>query len=255
MIPEPIYSHLNEQTIISQYLKALERDQQGTCVDIGALDGITMSNTFSLFKSGWKGLAIECESHKFLELAYHYRDLGLVALSKCKVTPDNVCQLLKAHGIPVDFDFLSLDIDSYDYFVLEQILQNYRPALICTEINEKIPPPLKFTVKWDPDFVWTEDHFYGQSISQLFLLSTRFKYSLVKLHYNNAFLIPSEISPFDGLSPQEAYRQGYQDKLDRLVKLPWNLNMEHLQVRSAEDAYRFLQEYFAKYQGQFDLSL
>lgn len=45
------------------------------------------------------------------------------------VMPDTVVSLLSAN-IPRD-GVLSLDIDSYDYAVLEQILNYYRPRLIC----------------------------------------------------------------------------------------------------------------------------
>jgi hypothetical protein len=63
------------------------------------------------------------------------------------VTPNNVVSLLLANDTPKEFAFLNLDLDGYDYFVLEQILTHYRPKLICKEINEKIPPPIKFSVK------------------------------------------------------------------------------------------------------------
>ena len=54
-------------------------------------------------------------------------------------------------------------------------LSDYRPRLICSEINEKIPPPIKFTVKYSPNHYWQGDHFYGQSISQLYKLCKKYK--------------------------------------------------------------------------------
>ena len=42
----------------------------------------------------------------------------------------------------------------------EEWLTRYRPELICAEVNEKIPPPLKFSVRWDPNYRWSNDHFW-----------------------------------------------------------------------------------------------
>jgi hypothetical protein len=144
-----------------------------------------------------------------------------------------------------------LDIDGYDYFVLERIMEAYRPSLICAEINEKIPPPIKFTVKWDPAYRWATDHFYGQSISQLAMLCTRHDYTLARLDFNNAFLMPREICPAPALSPEEAYQEGYVQRPDRKEKAPWNADMEELLTMPPEQAILFIRRYFAKYEGKY----
>ena len=59
-----IYSHLDEQSIIKEYLNTLGLES-GCCVDIAASDGISMSNTYSLYKDGWGGLAVEFDAWKF----------------------------------------------------------------------------------------------------------------------------------------------------------------------------------------------
>lgn len=247
------FSNLDEQSLIYKYVDELKiKDKY--CVDIAASDGVSMSNTYALFRDGWKGLAVEYDPQKFSKLSRSYRKFLDVDLANRKVTPLNVTSLLNDHNVPVKFGFLSLDIDGYDYFVLEQILGEFRPALICTEINEKIPPPLKFTVKWDPKYAWNEDHFYGQSISQLHLLCTQFKYALVELNYNNAFLIPQEVNVYPELTPEEAYRKGYQEQSDRKKKFPWNDNMEEILSLPPEEAKKFVNSFFSKYQGQFECS-
>lgn len=249
-----VYSNLDEQEIITKYLEEIQPEYR-YCVDIAASDGISMSNTYFLYKAGWSGLAAEYDSKKFSSLASRYADFPSVDLARCMVTPDNVLSLLTAHGAPEQFSFLNLDIDGYDYFVLEQILEKYRPRLICAEINEKIPPPIKFTVKYDPSFCWTLDHFYGQSISQLHLLAAKHNYALVELQYNNAFLIPHECTSKPSLSPDEAYRVGYLEKPDRRKKFPWNENMEDLLHMSPEDALSHLNKYFENYKGKFNASI
>lgn len=248
------YSHLDEESVIEKYINILNLENN-YCVDIAASDGITMSNTYFLYQLGWSGLAVEYDSKKFAYLAHHYSDFTNVNLSKSMVTPDNVIALLKAHSVPEKFGLLNLDIDGYDYFVLNAILTEFRPSIICTEINEKIPPPLKFTVKWHPTYVWANDHFYGQSICQLNLLCEKYNYSLVELHYNNAFLIPQEISPYPSLTPEEAYTTGYLNRADRKQKFPWNSNVEEIHNLSAQETLNYVNTFFAKYTGQFECYL
>lgn len=248
------FSNLDEQSAIDGYLRDLKINE-GYCVDIAASDGITMSNTYALYRKGWSGLAVEFDSIKFSRLAENYANFQGVNLSKCMVTPLNIVSLLQAHGAPANFDFLNLDIDGYEYFVLEKLLEAFRPKLICVEINEKIPPPIKFTVKWDKNYVWASDHFYGQSLSQLNILIELHNYALVELHYNNAFLIPVELSPSPSLTPEEAYRLGYLEKPDRKEKFPWNENMEEVLHMAPGKALDFINRFFKKYENLYRVSI
>jgi len=94
--------------------------------------------------------------------------------------------------------FLNIDIDGYDYYVLDAILSTYRPHLITAEINENIPPPIKFSILYTKNGSWngwsgkSSDHFFGMSISKLYDLCIKHSYDLINLNYNNAFLMPHE---------------------------------------------------------------
>ncbi len=248
------FSNLDEQSVIDEYLKKIKYDN-GTCVDIAASDGISMSNTYSLFLRGWDGLAVECDSWKFARLTSNYSKFKNVKLEKTIVTPDSVVHLLETAGIKKDFEFLNLDIDGYEFFVLSSMLERFRPRLVCVEINEKIPPPIKFTVKWSPSYSWAGDHFFGLSISKLHELCCSFGYSIVNLHYNNAFLMPLETSSEPQLTPEEAYSTGYLMRPDRKAKFPWNSNMECVLGMQAQEAMTFLREYFKKYEGLYEMGV
>ena len=182
------FSYGEEDAIIKELLAKIQWRHK-FAVDIGAGDGEFMSNSYRLFKEGWNGIAFEWNGRQFAKLAYLYSPLSNVSLVRGRVTPDNVLHLLAACDAPKEFGYLGLDIDSYDHFVLEKVLSAYRPSLICAEINEKIPPPLRFTVKWESEGSWGTDHFYGQSLSMLEDLGKRQNYDLVRLEYNNAFLV------------------------------------------------------------------
>lgn len=258
-VPSPIstakrYSNLDEQEIIRRYLDRLAVENR-LCVDIGAGDGVAMSNSLALYLDGWNGLAVECNPVKFSALAAAYANFPDVRLANCTVTPANVLPVLAAFDIPQEFGVLSLDIDGYDYFVLERILSKYRPILICAEINESIPPPIKFTVKWNPAYAWRGDHFFGQSISQIYQLCTVYRYALAELHYNNAFLIPQERSPGPSLSAEQAYQSGYRNKPDRRKKFPWNEDVEDVLRMPPGDALEFINALFDKYGGMFEASI
>ena len=245
------YSHFNEEEIIRQILETLPA-KTSFCVDIAAGDGVTMSNTHALFKSGWSGLAVECDGRRFRKLVDRYARFPRAQFAKTRVTPESVVPLLKSHAVPRDFDFLSLDIDGYDHFVLKEILGSYRPFLICAEVNEKIPPPLKFTVKYDPAYVWGGDHFYGQSVAMLEELAQEKNYALIVLEYNNAFLVPVEHGAhFSALSAAEAYRAGYLERPDRLKRMPWNRDMEALQSLTPAEGLKFVDRFFEKHAGRY----
>lgn len=247
-------SYLGEEDIIQKHLNTLTLDNK-ICVDIAASDGVTMSNTFFLYKQGWSGLAVEYDSDKFAILSNIYKDFSNVILMKNRVTPENVNYILKSCFNVKNFAFLNLDIDSYDYFILDQVLSEFRPSLICAEINEKVPPPIKFTVKYYTDHVYYGDHFYGQSISQLYELCKKYNYALVELFYNNAFLIPNEIHKGISLLPEEAFNLGYKNKMDRKEKFPWNEDMENLLTMSPTEGMIFINNKFEKYKNRFQCSL
>jgi len=136
---EDKFSFCGEESIMLRLINQVGNIEK-SYVDIGASDGIQMSNTLHLARLNWDGLCFECDSKKFAKLASFYSNYSRVNLCCTKVTPLNVCDFFKAYGVNNNFGILSIDIDSYDYFILESLLCSYRPSIICAEINEKIPP-------------------------------------------------------------------------------------------------------------------
>ncbi|WP_026464822.1 FkbM family methyltransferase [Adhaeribacter aquaticus] len=248
------FSNLGEEIIIKKFLNQL--DHKKIAVDIAANDGIFMSNTYQLYKDGYGGLAVECDNTAFASLSNSYKKFDKVFLSKAYIYPENVVSLLEGYEIPADFGFLSFDIDGYDYFVMKELLKKFRPSLICVEINEKIPYPIKFTIKYNRDYVWGVNHFFGQSIGQVELLCKEYNYDLVEVYYNNAFLIPTEKNKnFNKLEPGQAYLDGYVNKPDRTSKFPYNKDVDALLNMKSEEALIFIKKYFESYEGKYELSL
>jgi len=253
------FSNFGEEQIVARYIAQLlpageEGGASRTAVDIGAGDGVKGSNTYALFRDGWRGVGFEGSNRKVCKLAAAYKQYPQVSAVNCVVTPENVVPLLKAYKIEREFGVLSLDIDSYDYWVLEAVLAEFRPRLVVTEINEKIPPPIRFVVKYDPDFQMTH-HFFGYSIGSLAELAARHDYAIIEVEYNNAFLAPRELP---GVLPRDAataYAKGYVDRPDRREKFRTNANMEILHTLSPADGVKFLDDFYAQHRGKYELSV
>lgn len=244
------YSNFDEERIIARLVAAAKVTRY--CVDIAAGDGQTSSNTYPLFRQGWAGLSAEMDGRQFRLLADVHSRFPASQLFRGFVTPTNVLSVLAAADVPKTFGFLNLDIDGYDYHVLDKLLTEYRPSLICTEINQSVPPPLRFTVNFDPAFIWDGSFFFGQSVGQLDELCQQHDYRFVNVEYNNAFIMPREIAQ-DPISAAEAYRTGYYERADRLVVLPSDAAMEPLHHLSPSAAVDFLNEAFVRYRGRYTL--
>jgi hypothetical protein len=249
------FSNGNEDQILAKYIASLlPADNDHTAVDIGAGDGIRWSNSYALFLNGWQGVGIEYDGRKFVHLAQAYKYFQNVYACRNRATPENIVPLLNSYELNRNFSVLSLDIDGNDYWVLRTILSAFRPQLIVTEINEKIPPPIRFVVKYNPNFQ-LRHHFFGYSISMLSDLCDEFDYALLELEYNNAFLAPRELAGHQGLEPQRAYREGYLDRPDRKEKFGLNFDMEKIYSLTAAEAIKFLENFYSKFRNEYVLSL
>jgi hypothetical protein len=249
------FSNFGEEQILQKYIAQLlpPAGASRTAVDIGAGDGVRGSNTYALFSNGWRGVGFEGSNRKVCKLAAAYKHYPQVSAANCVVTPENVVPLLKAYNIEREFGVLSLDIDSYDYWVLDALLAEFRPRIVVTEINEKIPPPIKFVVKYDPAFQMTH-HFFGYSIQSLAELAARHNYAILEVEYNNAFLAPLELAGTLARDAADAYREGYAARPDRREKFRANANMEILHTLKPQEAVKFLDEFYAQHRGKYELS-
>ena len=239
------------QALIAELLPA---NHSRTAVDIGAGDGVRWSNTYALFTQGWRGFGAEGDAAKVIKLARAYRHFPSVFACRAQVTPQTVVPLLQAYEIEKDFSVLSLDIDGNDYWVLRATLSQFRPRLIVTEINEKIPPPIRFIVKYNPAFT-LRHHFFGFSIASLEDLCAEFDYSIVALEYNNAFLAANELAGVKAVEGETVYRQGYRDRPERKTLFAPNNDMEIIHSLSPEEAVMFLERFYEKFPGEYYLGL
>ena len=248
------FSHANEQSILAKYVaELLPRDRPRTVVDIGAGNGVRWSNSYALLLAGWKALGVEADPQKYALLTKAYSKFPDAHASNLLVDPNNVGALLQDFAIEKDFGVLCLDIDGNDYWVLDEILTKFRPGLVVTEINENIPPPLRFVVRFDPRFQ-LRYHFYGYSIAALEDLCDEHNYDILELEYNNAFLAPREFAAARFRDAESVYREGYRDRPQRKERFASNLDMEALHSLSAEEGIEFLRKFYAADAGNYYLA-
>lgn len=119
--------------------------ENGFFVDFGANDGIWFSNTRHLWEKGWHGVMIEANAKFYKQLHKTYLDDPRVLTLKEFVTWKKndkrgklFSEIRKKHFPNKEIDFLSIDIDGGDYFILKTL--QCRPKVICIENGQNWHP-------------------------------------------------------------------------------------------------------------------
>jgi hypothetical protein len=159
----------------------------GYFVEFGAWDGKYLSNTYNLLRKGWRGLYIEGDEQKYLDLLNTKKEFPRQIETICAFvdyegenTLDNI---LSRTATPKDFELISIDIDSYDWQVWYSLC-NYHPKIVVIEGNTEVPPG-----------VWqiNEDGVTaGASFTALVSLGEYKGYKLV-CHNGNLFFVKKEL--------------------------------------------------------------
>lgn len=165
------YSQNKEEQIILSYF----RDNVGIFLDLGAYDGVQLSNTRALAERNWQGVMVEASPTVFEKLETNYDGFPLIELHNCCVSwktdimefwnNDNAVATLHEHeasrwgetqafeSIEVPcyeinefldkckyntFDFISCDIEGEDLNVISRInFKKLQTRMLCVEYNGK----------------------------------------------------------------------------------------------------------------------
>ncbi len=167
-----MYSQNNEEEIILNFFK----DKKGIFLDLGAYDGINLSNTRALAEKGWKGICVEPNPNIFLKLKENYKnnldvfcfefaigefdgktkfhnndtyystikesELERWVNEPFKFNLEEVNILTFSSFLNISplkiFNFINIDCEGVDYEILKQInLDEISCELICVETNSK----------------------------------------------------------------------------------------------------------------------
>ena len=111
-----------------------------------------------------------------------------------KIEPKNFIDTLKENKFFKENDLFSLDIDSYDYWVLKELPKNFC-KIIVAEFNPYFGDKLEISVPFDKNFNRTNYHFsnlcFGASLKAIISLlrEKNFEFIGTNLFRNNAFFI------------------------------------------------------------------
>jgi hypothetical protein len=231
IIGSQLYSASLEQEQVLFLLSQISRCNSGFCVDIGAGDGLHWSNSRKLIEMGFNAILIEGSEKLFDALKTTCQPFSKsIALVNEFVAPHTILEILASNKCPQEFDYLSIDIDSFDCYICEKILSVYTPSVIVIELNERVPPPFEYiieksltTVKADMSMISSASiSYYARNLES-------FGYKLVMLEYNN--LIAIKYSKFSESvhrlvrSAETLYSVGYRLRNDRDTLFPHNRQM------------------------------
>ncbi len=165
---------MHSQNKEEQYILDYFKDRKGTFLEIGAYDGVNLSNCRALAESGWKGVCLEPSPTVFKRLKKNYNtfqhkilcyNIGIgkksgkvkfwdnenaVATSVEEETTRWVHEEFDEVEVnmrtwqefyalnPLIYEFISIDTEGLDYFILTQIdLKSTGTEMLCVEYNGK----------------------------------------------------------------------------------------------------------------------
>jgi len=170
-----VFSQNDEDGAIEEVFRKIGTTDK-VYVEFGVENGDECNTRYLREKLGWD------VKNSLLMDGGHEKDE--INLKKVIFWPDNIVGLFERFGVKKNFDFLSEDSDSYDFFMTEAILEaDYSPRVIMMEYNanfelneaRSISPP----AQGEPWLRWDASTYQGCSLLALKLLLERFNYSVV----------------------------------------------------------------------------
>jgi hypothetical protein len=205
-----VFSQHGEDGIL-EYLFRFIPSSKPTIIEFGAYDGVYMSNSRNLiYHHGWEALLIEADNRFYKDLHNLYQGHANVVTLNSMVTPENINRLFADHAIPRNFDVLSIDIDSIDYYVWEA-LSDFTPKVVVIEYNSTILPDIEYIVEPDKVAEYGGTSREGASLLALYNLGKRKGYELVysELYGANLFFVHQDYLQYfayQPLSPEALYQ-------------------------------------------------
>jgi hypothetical protein len=193
-----IFSQNGEDGILEELCKDLNITS-GLLVEFGAWDGLHLSNAYNLLRNNknFRGFLIESDYSKFLELQKIQNKEGNRIITSNKLIsfkdddPNNLDNLIEQYNLQNEkIAMISIDIDSYDYYVAQSI-KKYLPDI--------------FIIETITNFKKDEEHigFDGCSLFSLNKLMNEKGYNLV-CFCGNGIYVKKELIDIN-LDPQKYY--------------------------------------------------
>ncbi len=204
-----VYSQGDEDGIIEEICKRLNIEK-GVFCEIGVENGLEC-NTLYLIHKGWTGSWIEGNRDQLEPIKERFKSIlgKRLKVSFRMVTAENINAVV-AEAVPdvAAIDFLSIDIDGNDAYVLARL--TFSPKIICIEYNAKFRGNLSKAQRYDPNRFWSGSDYFGASLKAIAEVGEAKGYRLVgtNLTGSNAFLVRRDLAGSlftDNCTPEYLY--------------------------------------------------
>ena len=194
-----VYSQNDEDGILAEIFKRIGVTK-GTFCEIGVENGLECNSLF-LIHQGWRGVWLEGNENQRPAIESKFQSLlanNRLSLAIGYITPQNINTALAevAQRLDIDandLDFLSIDIDGMDIYLLEAL--EHPPKVICIEYNSKFPPPLSKKPVFNGQSIWNRTDYMGSSLTAINEVANSKGYSLVGTNLTglNAFFVRNDL--------------------------------------------------------------
>ena len=190
-----IYSQNDEDGIISEIFNRIGFTNK-LFIEFGCGNGIE-NNTYALLFQGWSGLWLDGNYRKIKKIKNGLKNTiesGTLTIKKAFITKENINNLINQHSKESEIDLLSIDIDGNDAHIFESITC-IKPRVVIIEYNARFFPPIKYCMKYKPNFIWDWSDNGGASIKYLEMIANKKGYKLVACNLSgvNAFFIREDL--------------------------------------------------------------
>jgi len=198
-------------------------------IDIGSNDGINSNCANLAINHGWHGLFLDADSkaiaigEKFYSKIPNKWSLKPV-FKKAFITPENINILINEAGFSGNVDFLSIDIDSNDYWIWKA-LNCITPKVVIIESqlafgNKNLIVPYRNSICNASE----NDYYYGASTIALTQLANSKGYRLIGAnHYGNNLIFVKngvEEAIFPKIDPEATLQHPFaKEKLQYFEKI------------------------------------
>lgn len=199
---EKILSQSGEDGIISHIFQAI-----GTTNKIAVEIGVTANISDTLYENNTANLAVNNDWQTvWIDAATPEVLPPQCQFIQSYVTVRNIKSLFESAKVPVEFDLLSIDIDSNDFYIRE-LLSIYSPRVYVMEYNGCFDAHTEYVMPYNESYVWRGDHHFGASLKSLTNQADKLGYDLVYCTDNgvNAFYVRKDINPFYCYSTEEIW--------------------------------------------------
>lgn len=175
------HSQNGESVVIAEIFDVIGIEK-GHAIEIGAGNGRDLSNTRNLTERGWTSDLYDGDPQGSPDVEQAWVDLEWAS-----------------KPVPKSCNFLSIDIDGMDYWILKALLSAWiregydMPDLVIAEYNPIHAREEAVTVPYDPAHRWENNTWYGASLAAFEKIAVEHGYTLCRTHAGiNAFLLRND---------------------------------------------------------------